>query len=73
MPLFVLLCALIGAIFLLPLLPALIFVLLMLYGLVKLVESALPSAPKPRSKPDELHSHPPTRASSEEDGSDPQS
>lgn len=71
MPLFVLLCALIGAVFLLPLLPALTFVLLMLYGAVKLIESFLPSTPKPRSKPDELRPHPPTRSPSEEDGADP--
>lgn len=51
MPLFVLLCALIGAVFLLPLLPALTFVLLMLYGAVKLIESFLPGTPKPRTPP----------------------
>lgn len=47
MPALVLLCALLGALILLPYLPTLIFLLLTIYGACKLLEALL----KPRAKP----------------------
>lgn len=41
MPFLILLCAIIGAVFLLPFLPTLIFILLMLYGLCRLLEDKI--------------------------------
>jgi hypothetical protein len=70
MPFFVALCALVGAFFLLPFLPTLIFAILTIYGALKLLEAKLDSfknhndtdqrshPPEPAAKPPEPPSTP---------------